>query len=328
MTTPALSTEAVQNRPAGVPLTVAYGLGLDSTAALVELVNRGIRPDAILFADTGSEKQETYDYLAGIDAFLERNGFPRVTVVKYVPKNFKHWPPYYTLEENCLTNGTLPSLAFGFKSCSLKWKADPQDIWMETWAPATAAWAAGQKVIKLIGFDCSPADIKRYAGVGRASKKKGRKGLCDADRFEYWYPLIEWGWNRAKCAEVIAAAGLPVPLKSSCFFCPAMKPAEVAALPEDKLRRIVFMEARAKPRLTKIGGLWRKPSKKRNLPASMTEFIRREGLLPAAVIDHIIATAPTELLKYQEQFAAGAELPGFGRWVSELVQIEPARRAA
>ncbi len=31
------------------PLIVAYGLGVDSTAVLVELHKRNIRPDAILF---------------------------------------------------------------------------------------------------------------------------------------------------------------------------------------------------------------------------------------------------------------------------------------
>ena len=42
------------------PLVVAYGLGVDSTAMLVEFAHRGIRPDLILFADTGGEKPETY----------------------------------------------------------------------------------------------------------------------------------------------------------------------------------------------------------------------------------------------------------------------------
>jgi hypothetical protein len=107
---------------AGQPLVVAYGLGVNSTAALVGLRQRGIRPDLILFADTGSEKQETYDYLPTIQEWLERVGFPPVVVVRKEVKDFKNWPPYASLGENCLTNGTLPSLAFGFKSCSLKWK--------------------------------------------------------------------------------------------------------------------------------------------------------------------------------------------------------------
>jgi hypothetical protein len=44
------------NRPyPDCPLVVAYGLGVDSTAMLVEFARRGIRPDLILFADTGGD---------------------------------------------------------------------------------------------------------------------------------------------------------------------------------------------------------------------------------------------------------------------------------
>ena len=37
----------------GQPLVVSYGLGVDSTAMLIHLQQQGIRPDLILFADTG-----------------------------------------------------------------------------------------------------------------------------------------------------------------------------------------------------------------------------------------------------------------------------------
>src|SRR5438270_2775296 len=100
------------------PLVVAYGLGVNSTALLVEFVARGIRPDLILFADTGGEKPETYAYLRVIRPFLARCDFPDVTVVRYRPKR----AVYHTLEEQCLHTATLPSLAYGGKSCSLKYK--------------------------------------------------------------------------------------------------------------------------------------------------------------------------------------------------------------
>lgn len=94
------------------PLVVAYGLGVDSTAMLVEFARRNIRPDLILFADTGGEKPETYQYLAVIRPFLARVGFPDVVTVRYQPKR----ATYHTLEGQCLHTGTLPSLAYGGKS--------------------------------------------------------------------------------------------------------------------------------------------------------------------------------------------------------------------
>src|SRR3546814_16376280 len=66
----------------------------------------------------------------------------------------------------------------------------------------------------------------------------------DLDLFECRYPLREWGWDRAACIARIEAAQLPVPPKSSCFICGAMKPDEVRALPSWCLRLIRSEERR------------------------------------------------------------------------------------
>jgi hypothetical protein len=286
-------------------LVVAYGAGVDSTAMLIGLRQRGVRPDAILFADTGGEKQETYDFLPVMDGWLRDHDFPAVTVVKNVVRDFKNWPPYHTLEENCLTNGTLPSVAFGFqmKSCSLKWKAAPQQKWMKTFQPALDCWAAGGKVVRAVGFDASPADQRR----------SNHAGTIDDPLYSFWYPLQEWGWDRERCVEEIRRAGLPIPLKSSCFFCPAMKPAEVRALPEDKLRRIVLLEARAEPRLRSIQGLWGNGCKGTRggvkKPGRMTDFIVEEGLLPATEVQRIRQRVPLQLIENQESYSRGETIP-------------------
>src|SRR4051794_28896554 len=94
------------------PLVVAYGLGVDSTAMLIEFASRGIRPDLILFADTGGEKPETYEYLPVMQRYLAGVGFPAVVTVRYEPTR----AAYDTLEGQCLHTGTLPSLAYGGKS--------------------------------------------------------------------------------------------------------------------------------------------------------------------------------------------------------------------
>lgn len=51
--------------------------------------------------------------------------------------------------------------------------------------------------------------------------------------FDVQYPLREWGWDRLACERQIDRAGLPVPVKSACFFCPASKTHEIRALPSD-----------------------------------------------------------------------------------------------
>lgn len=294
------------------PLVLAYGMGVDSTAILVGWQKQGIRPDLILFADTGSEKPQTYEYLPYVQNWLASVGFPAVTVVRYQPKNFKNWPPYRTLGENCLTNGTLPSLAFGFKSCSLKWKVQPQNKFTDAWDPARVAWAAGARVTKAIGYDAGPQDSKRYAQVENALDPK----------YDYVYPLRDWGWDREECKARIAEAGLLVPCKSACFFCPASKPAELKDLDTTQLRSIVAMEARAKPRLREIQGLWRNgcagkrdPAKKK--PGRMTDFIRSSGLLAGAVIDEIEGSTPAELLQFQEAYAEGRVMDELSVWLKQ-----------
>lgn len=107
------------------PLCVCCGVGVDSVAVLVGLHQRGIRPDLISFADTGSEKPDTYLYVPILREWLRAIDFPDLLIVRYTPPR----APYDSLYGNCVVNETLPSIAFGLKSCSLKWKKAPQDAW-------------------------------------------------------------------------------------------------------------------------------------------------------------------------------------------------------
>lgn len=239
------------------PLIVNLGLGVDSVAMLVGLHQRGERPDLVIFADTGGEKPETKDYLPIINAWLMSVGWPTVTVVRRPVGR----AGYSTLEENCLQNETLPSLAFGFKGCSLKWKAEAMDAFIlgvkrgpnqrAPWPMMAAARRAGLKAVKCIGYDAGPKDSKR-----------GKKAATETKHFRFRYPLREWGWDRARCIAEIVRAGLPVPVKSACFFCPASQPWELvwlAGAHPDLFLRAVAMEDRARSGrhgLHKVQGLW------------------------------------------------------------------------
>jgi len=246
------SAEILRALQAKAPLCVSYGAGVDSTAVLVGLWMLGITPDLITFADTGGEKPETYKFFDVINAWLVSVGFPEVVVVK---RARTARAPYSTLEENCLVNATLPSLAFGGrKGCSQKWKREPLDAYRAKWQPAKAAWARGERVTVLIGYDAGPKDARRSS-------------IADDRKYHYEYPLRLWGWDRAECERRIATAGLAVPAKSACYFCPANKVAEIAKLVDEQPEladRIIAMEAAAEPRQTErraagkkaIEGLW------------------------------------------------------------------------
>lgn len=313
------------------PLIVCYGMGRDSTALLIGLHQRKIRPDLVIFADVGNERQKTYDYMRVINAWLEYVGFPLVTVVRYKPKNYKWWPPYHTLLENCLTNITLPSLAYGGHACSSKWKIDAQRKYLETWAPSQEAWARGEQVIKCIGFEDSP---KEHLRTKRCSTFAVQDE--DPDRVTLSFPLQEWGWNLERCIKEIEAEGLPVPPKSSCFFCPAMKPWEVDTLSPAELARIVILEARTRDRHLEhakekgwpkglnvpcIEGLWRRRVKgfrgATPKPGSMTEYIREKALLPAAQVDALVALTPTGQIQQSEFERQG--IKDWGDWIDRII---------
>lgn len=101
---------------AGRLLAACFGAGVDSTAMLVALKLADLHPHLITFANLDAEKQETLDHLDRMNAVLAQWGWDTVTVCQ---KETLPGTGYSDLYGNCMANETLPSLAFGMKSCSL-----------------------------------------------------------------------------------------------------------------------------------------------------------------------------------------------------------------
>ena len=236
-------------------IAVSYGAGTNSTAMLVEMVKRGIRPDVITFADTGGERPTTYEYCSMFSDWLVSKNFPQIEIVRKVRRN----GDVITLEQDLLEQGNLPSIAYGFKTCSQKYKIEPQDKFMNSNEIAKNTWENGGKVTKYIGYD---ADEER-----RAKDYEDKK-------YDFKYPLIEWGMGRDECVQSIIDAGLTLPGKSACFFCPSSKPKEIRQLKHkfpDLLKRAIAMEENAFENLTSVKGLGRNWSWK-----DMIEFEDRQ----------------------------------------------------
>lgn len=242
--------------PTGRHLIVAYGGGVNSSAFLIEFARRKIVPTLILFSDTGGERPETYAFIHTFSYWLQEHGLPPIVTVK---KGFKKGFPEETLEQNCLRKKMLPSIAYGFKTCSEKYKIRAQEKYVRNWSVTKALLkkikaGEGQKLVKVIGYD---------AGESRRAKPYTHH------EYDYWYPLIEWGWERDQCEKVVRDAGFK-PAKSSCFFCPSMTKPEILQLREqhpDLLQRALAMEANANENLLTVKGLGRR--------FSWTEFIRQ-----------------------------------------------------
>ena len=206
---------------AGRIIALCFGAGVDSTAMLVALRSAGIRPDVITFADTGGEKPPTLLHVDRMNEVLAGWGWPLIETCRKVPLAKTGYTDLYG---NCLKNETLPSLAFGMKSCSIKWKTNAQDLLLKgarsgpSARPPHPVWQRacemGQTIVKLIGYDAGKADMRR-----------ARNMSANADGFEYQYPLQLLGWTRPDCVKAITRSlgAHLVPIKSACFFCPASK---------------------------------------------------------------------------------------------------------
>ena len=189
---------------------VAFGGGTDSTAELIEMVKRGEpAPHTVLFGDTEGEHPHTYAHIWRFSQWLLDHGYPAITIVHAGSSGGEG------LEAMCLRLGVLPSVAYGWKTCSQRFKVEPQEKWINNDPACRAARAAGDPITMCIGYEY---------GEERRVRPSAMKGVVNR------YPLIEWKMDREACVETIRAAGLPPPGKSSCFFCPNMTKPEIGAL--------------------------------------------------------------------------------------------------
>jgi hypothetical protein len=231
---------------------VSFGGGTNSTAMLIGMWEKKIPVDLILFADTGAEQPHTYQHIEIMNKWLPEHGMPKITIVENVDCNGER----LTLERECLQAKILPALAYGHKNCSQKHKIQPQDKYCNNYRPCIDVWEAGEKITKYIGYDAGEENRILNAKVYDMQDKKYSKV----------YALYEWGWYREDCIKQILEYGIALPGKSSCFFCPAMKKAEIRQLQKkhpDLLQRALDLEENAKPNLLTVKGLGRNWSWKR-----------------------------------------------------------------
>ena len=227
-----------------MPSVLSLGGGVNSTAMLLELADRDMPPDLVLFADTGGELPATY---AHVDAIEQWCGFKNIMFHRVTNAGRGQGD---SLEDNCLKRKELPSLAYGFKGCSVKWKRQPMDRFVREWLPAKDAWARGERVTRYIGID-----------IGERHRADNAK-MADTDKYDYQYPLVEWEMDRTDCImKIEATPGFTVPPKSSCFFCPAMRRGEILRLQSEHpelLERALRIEENAETHTTAgLGRNWK-----------------------------------------------------------------------
>lgn len=262
-----MSTPTLERRSRHV--VVNFGGGVNSSGLLIEAWRRGRRPDAVVFADTGSEMPHTYEHLEKMNVWLASSGvdFPKIEIVRWIrkqdsrpkrradgslgPQRDVKAGDFVTIEQQCLDGSELPSKAYGLSGCTSKWKQQPADEFVEALYPNDVT------VERWIGFD---ADEPHRFDRMFAKNPQPRSTRVRNVSWSWRAPLVEWDMGRDECARAIAGVGMSVPRKSACFFCPSSKKKDVLYLRDhhpDLLTRALAMEDKARPNLETIKGLGR-----------------------------------------------------------------------
>lgn len=163
---------------------LSFGCGVNTVALMIHLVDNDLPFEEAVFADTGGELPETYDYLPIASDYLKSHG-KKLTVVR--SKNG-------TLLETCRRRRVVPSQI---------WRWSTRDYKV---TPIHAYYRA-------LG-----GHINQYVGI--AYDEITRMKRSSEPFITTLFPLVDAKLTRADCVRLIEAEGLPVPPKSGCFFCP------------------------------------------------------------------------------------------------------------
>jgi 3'-phosphoadenosine 5'-phosphosulfate sulfotransferase (PAPS reductase)/FAD synthetase len=189
---------------------VSYGGGVQSTALLVLAASSRIDFPLFLFANTGddSENPETLRYVSDIAVpFAQDHGVELAQLRRIM----RDGTTRTLLEEVRGQDTSIPIPArmgdggYGRKRCTDRFK-----IAVVRRELRRRGATADDPATVAIGI--STDEIER-AGAGAGPDPQ------DPTRLRA-YPLLDLGISRRECRRIIADAGLPVPPKSACVFCP------------------------------------------------------------------------------------------------------------
>lgn len=192
---------------------LSLGAGIDSTTLLL-MSEHGELPrlDAAIFADTHAEPRAVYEHIARLQS--------RITI------------PIYVVTAGVLVDVVLGGMANGkrigtppffvpgigkdrhasalYRECTREFKIQP----------VTA------KIRELIGLkprQRAPKGTKVEQWIGFSVDDLGRTFCSKIPWITNRYPLIEQRMWRRDCVAWLRRRGLPIPVKSSCVFCPYHK---------------------------------------------------------------------------------------------------------
>jgi hypothetical protein len=199
----------------------SFGGGRQSTAALVLAAQGVIQFQEFLFCNVGddSENPATLRYVREIATpYAVKNDIEIVELRKVrrdgSEDTLLDWTLRSTGSSVCIPVRSASGFP-GSRSCTKRFKIDQIDAWLRRHGATAERPATVGIGISLDEFERAKTDDPRRPWEHKE------------------YPLIDLRLSRSDCSRIIAAAGLPLPPKSSCWFCPFHRLSEWQAMKRD-----------------------------------------------------------------------------------------------
>jgi hypothetical protein len=178
-----------------VATVISYGGGVQSTALVVLAVRERWLIDEIVHVDLmDAESPATREYVALFRDWLRREYGRDITVIeRNMYRDMLDNPAFTPVPWHGKRERFMLS-----RQCTRQYKVQPLTRYL---------------------YDRYPGDCIRLM-LGISVDEYHRMRDSSAARIEHVYPLVDRRLTRWQCRDIIERAGLAVPWKSSCWFCP------------------------------------------------------------------------------------------------------------
>lgn len=210
---------------------ISYGGGVQSTAMIVLAVQKKIDFDLALFSNVGddSETPGTLEYIRDVmRPYCEQYSFPIYEIRKTGRDKVESLTLLQKHKEDVQRNGSTPlpvkmigngSGGIANRTCTVHWKAKP----------------ITKHIKSLLG---KKPEQPALLAIGISTDEYHRANNKNDNLWETrTFPLLELNLSRLDCENIIKEAGLPIPPKSACWFCPFNSEATWAEIRRDDPER-------------------------------------------------------------------------------------------
>ena len=227
------------------PRVFSFGGGVQSTAALVLAARGEIDFPVFLFANVGddSEDPKALKYIEEYSKPYASDHKIDLIELHRIPSRGKDKGKKTTIYSNVIGDNRsiiipifMKGGAPGRRGCTTHFKAKVIEKW-------TNSNGGTKESPAIVGMGISIDEIQRM-----------KDSRTDTQKFEY--PLIDLRLSRSDCRKIILDSGLPVPPKSSCWFCPFHKKSqwiEMKTNRPDLFQRAIDMEHKINEKRKMLG---------------------------------------------------------------------------